>query len=266
MENVRPHELPGWVAAIALVCALVVTHPPSVTTAAELQDRTAAAFDAYAADAERAFLVRVQNARVSPPRGGRSLEAGPAMEDGVITVPGGLVHHWRGVMIVSAGSLTKAIALSQAYDDYDEIYQTVVSSTLLEQHGDMTRASLRLRSGEAGITAVVQVRATIRHFTGADGSVYSVSRSDEIREVADAGGRGERLLPPGRDSGYLWRAHTFSWLVPRAQGLYMEIETLGLSRRFPPMLGWLIEPIARRLGRKSTEGSLRDFAAALSRN
>ena len=37
----------------------------------------------------------------------------------------------------------------------------------------------------------------------------------------------------------------------------IEMETIGLSRSFPPMLGWFIEPIARRLGRKSVELSLR---------
>jgi hypothetical protein len=36
-----------------------------------------------------------------------------------------------------------------------------------------------------------------------------------------------------------------------------------LSRRFPAMLGWVIEPIARRLGRKSVETFLREFRDAL---
>jgi len=41
------------------------------------------------------------------------------------------------------------------------------------------------------------------------------------------------------------------------------METLGLSRGFPPFLGWFIEPIARRLGRKSIERSLEQFIAAV---
>jgi hypothetical protein len=41
------------------------------------------------------------------------------------------------------------------------------------------------------------------------------------------------------------------------------METLGLSRSFPPFLGWFIEPIARRLGRKSIERSLEEFIAAV---
>ena len=41
------------------------------------------------------------------------------------------------------------------------------------------------------------------------------------------------------------------------------LEPLGLSRRFPAVLGWSIEPIARRLGRKSIERSPPQFMAAV---
>jgi len=87
--------------------------------------------------------------------------------------------------------------------------------------------------------------------------------ANEIREVKNAGRRDEQRLPPGRDSGYLWRASTFSYFEQRNDGVYMEMETLGLSRRFPPMIGWIIEPIARRLGRRSVERSLAEFRAAV---
>jgi hypothetical protein len=90
-----------------------------------------------------------------------------------------------------------------------------------------------------------------------------VSDSIEIREVAQAGRSDERHLPVGQDRGYLWRANTFAYYEAQDGGVYMELETLGLSRRFPPMLGWMIEPIARRLGRKSVEGSLTEFRDAL---
>jgi hypothetical protein len=43
----------------------------------------------------------------------------------------------------------------------------------------------------------------------------------------------------------------------------VEMETIGLSRAFPLMLTWIIEPIARRLGRKSVELSLQEFATAV---
>ena len=62
-----------------------------------------------------------------------------------------------------------------------------------------------------------------------------------------------------REKGYLWRANTFSRLAERDGGVLVELENVGLSRAFPPILGWLIEPIARRIGRSSVEDSLLEF-------
>ena len=81
--------------------------------------------------------------------------------------------------------------------------------------------------------------------------------------MKNAGQVNERLLPVGRDSGYLWRASNFTRFTEREGGVYVEMESLGLSRGFPPFLGWLIEPIARRLGRESIERSLEEFIAAV---
>jgi hypothetical protein len=43
----------------------------------------------------------------------------------------------------------------------------------------------------------------------------------------------------------------------------MEMETIGLSRPFPPLLGWIIEPIARHIGRASVEESVQEFRRAV---
>ncbi len=56
---------------------------------------------------------------------------------------------------------------------------------------------------------------------------------------------------------------TLNRIVEVDGGVVIEMETLGLSRGFPPLLHWLIEPIARRLGRKSVELSLQEFHGAV---
>ena len=68
---------------------------------------------------------------------------------------------------------------------------------------------------------------------------------------------------PAAGTGYLWRATTFSSYRQQDGGVYLFLETLGLSRGYPAMLGSIIEPIARRLGRKSVEGALAEFRQAL---
>jgi hypothetical protein len=107
------------------------------------------------------------------------------------------------------------------------------------------------------------VRSSVKFSFPNATTVYSISTSDEICEVKDAGETSEQLLPAGQGSGYLWRAATLSRLVERDGGVAVEMETIGLSRAFPRMLAWIIEPIARRLGRKSVELSLQEFASAV---
>src|SRR5204862_7263362 len=101
------------------------------------------------------------------------------------------------------------------------------------------------------------------YFKPRAGVVYAISNADEIREVERPGRADERLLPPGRDSGYLWRASTFTHFQEHGDGVYVEMETLGLSRQFPALLGWIIEPIARQVGRRSVQNSLQEFIAAV---
>ncbi len=244
-----------------LLVAAVLSHGVPLG-AAELEARTVTAYDEYLSRVRRAFL-----ARVGDDSSGRMADGvgtgRPGGEDGIISVPGGLVHHWIGSAFVGGASLADALEVSQAYADYSTVHEPIIASKILSRTGDTFRVLIRLKEGEAGITAVLDIRSTVEYVRRSGRSAYAISRSDELREVQNAGETDERLLPAGRDNGYLWRAHTFSRFVERDGGVFVEMETLGLSRRFPPLLGWFIEPIARRMGRKSVEASLREFSAAV---
>ncbi len=173
-------------------------------------------------------------------------------------MPGGLIHHWRGDVFIAGASVRSLVALSQDYAVYPKVYREVLASRVIGRDDDTYRIVTRLKEGEAGITAVLDVYSTVR-YGGADGRAHVVSNSERIHEVRDAGSADERLLPPGHDSGYLWRASVYTLFVEGNGGVFMETETLGLSRAFPALMGWFIEPIARRLGRKSVVRSLEQF-------
>jgi hypothetical protein len=235
--------------------------------AVDLNEQTARAYERYAEEITRIFLDRVHGVGRSSGiptfhRDGE-IRAGPGREDGIIGVPDGLVHHWIGSTFIAGITLEDALKVSSAYDDYRTFYKSVIASRLLDREGDTYRAQLRIRESAAGISAVLDITTRVRYFHPSPTMAYSVSTSTEVREVRDAGTPRERHLPAGRDSGYLWRVATLNRLVERDYGVFIEMETLGLSRRFPAMLGWIIEPIARRLGRKSVEESLQEFRAAV---
>jgi hypothetical protein len=259
------------VAALLLCCAL----SGALVTAAELQVRTLRAYEAYVDEARRLFLARVsadsdQSLQQDLATQAQRLRTGeitvnPAQEDGIISIPGGLVHHWTGSSFIVGATLDDAIALSTKVSDFPTIYKSVKAARLLSRDGDSYRLLLRIHEQTGMVSATLDVWSTVRYVRVDPMRAYSIATASEIREVENAGTPREHLLPPGNDRGYLWRAGTFTTLVERDGGVYVALETLGLSRRFPPMLGWVIEPIARRLGRKSVETSLREFRDALTK-
>lgn len=249
-------------ATLAIVSSLFLYVSAPRAAADELLPATSLAYDRYVKDATRAFLERQRPSRERSLRDGEVI-ADPAREDGIITVSGGLVHHWAGAIFISNVTLEDALKISHAYDEYHAVYKPVIASRLLERYGDTYRIQLRIKEGAAGISAVFDMRSHVR-FTYPDSTTaYSISASDEIRELRNPGTATERLLPSGQGSGYLWRAAMLSRLTKRENGVLVELETIGLSRTFPRMLGWIIEPIARRLGRKSVELSLQEFHTAV---
>ena len=251
-----------WTAVLSTLLVLVLA---GASAAAELKAESAQAYDKYAAEATRSFLARAQKS-ASGERCDGVMTAKAGGDDGILTVPAGLIHHWVGSAFIRGATAEQVLDLSRAYANYSRIYKAVVSSRVLSQQGDTYQVLIRLKEGEAGITAVLDVRSKVEYRRTAGGSSYVTSNSEEIREVENAGRKDERLLPPGRDSGYLWRAHTLTYFEPQEGGVFVVMETLGLSRRFPTGFGWIIEPIARRLGRKSVESSLAEFATAVRKS
>ena len=251
------------IAAAVALCVCAATIAPADAVAAELQARTSQAYDAYLDRATRAFVSRVRTPAVASAPGDGVISAGPAGEDGIISVPGGLVHHWVGRTLLRGVTLEHVVNVSKSYAAYDTVYKSILASKLLGQEGDTYRVLMRLKESEAGITAVLDVRSTVQYFAPRAGVAYALSNADEVREVERAGRPDERLLPAGRDSGYLWRASTFTHFQQEGDGVYVEMETLGLSRQFPALLGWIIEPIARSVGRRSVQNSLQEFVAAV---
>jgi hypothetical protein len=236
--------------------------------AAELDERATRAYAEYVERARTTFLDRVRAASVvgaevtGASNDGRPVGR-PAREDGIVTVPGGLVHHWLATGFIPGANLQQVLGVSYAYPEYRTVYKSIIGSTLLNRSGDTFRVLLRIREGAAGVTAVLDIWLTIQYFYPDGRRAYSISTSDDIREVKNAGQTDEQHLLAGQDSGYLWRAGAFTSFVEYENGVRVEMETLGLSRRFPALLGWILEPVARRLGRKSVETSLEEFRTAV---
>jgi len=255
--------------ALVIACAFSCA---AIATAADLREESRRAFDSYAEQATRAFLEHVRNAKSAgagsaaganaTPRNG-DVVVRPGREDGIMSVPGGLVHHWVGSTFISGVTLKDALEVSSRYDDYPSVYKPIVASTLLSHNENTYRVLMRNR----GIGGRIQRRPRrdvaspvlptgrpqrlqhleLRGDTGVAGcrnrqGTTTVARSRQRLSVA----RG-RVHAHGRAR----------WRRVRRDGDDRTVE------RFPALLSWIIEPIARRVGRSSVERSLQEFSAAV---
>jgi hypothetical protein len=92
---------------------------------------------------------------------------------------------------------------------------------------------------------------------------YSISRSTRISEIGWAGTAQERALSDGEEHGFLWRLNTYWSYEERNGGLYMQIESVSLTRSIPAGLGWLIRPFLESVPRESLEFTLQAVCNAL---
>lgn len=251
--------------AFAVVAVLALA---TVAYAAALKDTAVHAFVAHADQAQQSFVGRTRlpvfdDVRVANALRSGDVVAGPASGDGILSVEGGLVHNWRARVLIPRVTLDQVLRVSRSYPDYPTIFHPIVSAKILSQEGDEFRVQLRMHESAGGLSATLQARYVVSYTRIDPRHAFVVSRSEEIREVKNPNKASEALLPEGDDNGYLWRARAMTRFVEDDTGVWMEMETLGLSREFPTMLGWAIEPIARRIGRRSAEASLDEFKRAV---
>jgi hypothetical protein len=243
---------------------------------AELRPPTLAAYEQYVGALERQFLQQIDTERFfwrdetaarPPERLGDAVLVHAGHGDGIISVPDGLIHHWRGTAFVPGVTLDRVLEVARDFASYDRIYDWVVGARLFSHsragRDESYRLLLRIQRRAGRVTGVVDLWTVVTYRHLREGRVAAMSDADCIRQVENAGKADEQLLPPGAGSGYLWRANTFSKYLERDGGVYVELDNVALSRDFPPLLGWLIEPYARRLGRGSVARSLEQLRDAV---
>jgi hypothetical protein len=252
---------------IGLVAMILLAAAPGVSPAraADLQPETVAAFDRYVRLTEQRMAGETYDSLASRPRHELFIEPVVTREPGrEIEVPNGLVHHWVGAVFVPGATVDQAVALLQDYDRHAQIYQpTVQRSKVIARDGNAFRVYLRFMMKKV-ITVVVNSEHEAR-FTR-DGPDRARSRivSTRIAEVEDPGTPAEREKPVGRDGGYLWRLNTYWRFLQRDNGVFVECESITLTRGIPAGFGWLIRPFVTSIPRESLTFTLERTRMQLS--
>jgi hypothetical protein len=178
---------------------------------------------------------------------------------------GSLLHHWRGTAFVLRATAADFERLMQNFRAYPRYFSPqVLQAALIAQSGDRMQASMRVRQQHV-LTAVMDITYDIDYARLDELHGYSVSRSTRIAEIDSPGSASERALNAGEEHGFLWRLNTYWSYEEKDGGLYLQIESLSLTRSIPHGLGWVIRPYIESIPRESLEFTLRSTCNALRR-
>ena len=180
-----------------------------------------------------------------------------------LDAPGGLIHHWVGDVFIPGASLPQVLDLVEDYNHHQEVYKPEVTRPrLISRDGNDFKIYYRLVKHKV-ITVTLDTEHDVRYTRVDDSHWYSRSVSTRIAEVADAGQPDEHEKPVGHDGGFLWRINSYWRFVERDGGVYVECESISLTRDIPTGLGWMIGPFVTSIPKESFEHTLGSTRSAV---
>jgi hypothetical protein len=162
--------------------------------------------------------------------------------DKPVACPGGMIHHWTGLVFIPRAKLEDVLGVLEDYDRHSVYYAPDVERSNIEsREGDHFRVFLRFRRHKV-ITVVLDTEHEVQYFHDAAGRAHSRSSAVRIAEVENAGKSDEREKTPGDDGGFMWRMETWWRMEERDGGVYVQSEVASLTRDIPAALAWMIKP------------------------
>jgi len=190
-------------------------------------------------------------------------------------LPGALLHHWRGTAFIAGANASDFERTMKDFGSYPRFFSPqVVRVRVLARDGDHFDVTMRVRQKHI-ITVVMDTAYDVTFGRGgsAEGNFgglgaqcgYSISRSTHIAEIDSPGSAHERALGPNEAHGFLWRQNIYWSYEEQDGGLFVQIESVTLTRSIPVGLGWAIEPFVESVPRESLEFTLRAARDVLRR-
>jgi hypothetical protein len=250
---------PGHLRKLPLLCGaiLIISSPhlfaqPSVTAVA--------AFNTYARTVESRLAQQHSSANIflalpSDPASRAHLRSGQLIIEQITTpaIPDALLHHWRATAFVPNASPADFEHLLQNFSAYPSIFAPqIVSSTVISHTPTGTLVRLRTRQHHV-LTVVLDTTCDVTFAALDPAHGYSTSRCTRIDQISPSG-----------DDGFLYRLNTYWTYEQRDGGLYLQIESLSLTRSIPHGLAWAVKPYLESIPRESLIFTLTSARNALT--
>src|ERR1700688_2859239 len=234
--------------------------------ATELKPDTAAAFDRYVRAMEARmdedtgrdqFLVvdRLPDARRTEAyqqlkNGQVYIEAMSAREgDRPIKAPSGLIHHWAGVIFIPGATYSEVTEVMLDYDCHEDTYKPQIrKSKLIERNGDESKVYFQFFNHSI-VTVILNANFDVRDTRFGSGRFQTVTRSTRIAEVENADSPNEHEKAVGNDHGYMWRLYTYWRIEEKDGGVYVQNESVSLTRTVPTLLAFIVNPLVKSIPR-----------------
>jgi hypothetical protein len=282
----KRHRFTGFRGNLVLraFCILLLTASAPSCPALEPSTAAVAAFDAYVRSVESRLaqqhgspsgllaLAASDSRSEARPRPGEPVSGEPIHREPIIEqltpsagieLPGATLYHWRGTAFAPGAQAADFERLMKDFNSYPRNFSPqVVEARVLTQDADHMQATMQIRQQHI-ITVVLDTTYDISFHRLDATHGYSVSRSTHIAEVASPGTHAEHVLSASQEHGFLWRQNIYWSYEQRDGGLYMQIESISLTRSIPTGLGWAIGPYVESIPRESLEFTLRATCNAL---
>jgi len=276
MERRIPRWRRKYQAAWVLALLLTVCVPP--TGLCEAPAAAAAGFNLYVSRVELRLVAQHRSIGSFLASRGSSTETDARLRRGDFIIEqltpdgdlrGGLLHHWRGTAFVPGATAADFERLTKNLNAYPQRFSPQVAQAQIftpysGRIPDHFQGYLRVRQRHV-ITVVMDTTYDITYGRLDAQHGYSIARSTEISEISSPGTAKEHAMNEREEHGFLWRLNTYWSYEERDGGLYMQIESISLTRGIPAGLAWAIRPYLESVPRESLEFTLRSTCNALKK-
>lgn len=215
-------------AVIAVTAAFAAV--PSQASATELKPETVAAWNRYVAGTAAHWRHQHAEMRDDQPHGD------------AIGVPGGTIHDWRGSTLIR-GITVDALVRALMYPGTPPPQEDVLESRVLGRSGDSLRVYLKVIRRTI-MTVIYDTEHEVTFERQGPGCAISRSVSTKIVES------------DGRDRGFLWRLNSYWRYTQVGKDVWVEMQSLSLSRDVPTVLKPVAGPIVNHIARESMTKTL----------
>jgi hypothetical protein len=171
-----------------------------------------------------------------------------------IEVPSGLVHHWRGAVLIKGTTVSDLISRIR-HAAPPVLQEDVLRSSAIARGPDAMKVYLRLQRSK-WITVVYNTEHEVRFEHIDDRRAASTSAATKIAELKYPGTAAEYELPLGSDRGFLWGLNAYWRYEAAPGGTIAECESMSLSRDLPAVVEFMAGPRIRDAARESMERTL----------